>query len=73
MPKTKQAIRPRLRVSPSTLTCSYCKAKRGNDCGDTLRRQAAVHLERIEMAKLSDKIGALRTRAEKRRRANGGR
>jgi hypothetical protein len=70
MPKTKQAIPPRLRISLTTLTCPYCKAKRGIDCGYTSRDQVTLHIERIAMATLADKIGALRTRAEKRRRAN---
>jgi hypothetical protein len=73
VPKSQQAIPPRLRISPTTLTCPYCKAKRGNDCGHASRGLTALHSERIEMAALADKIGALRTRAEKRRRTNGAR
>jgi hypothetical protein len=73
MPKAQQAIPLRLRIRPTTLTCPYCKAKRGNDCGYTSRGRTSLHIERIEMAALADQIGALRTRAEKRCRTNGSR
>jgi hypothetical protein len=73
MAKAQQVIPPRLRVSPTSLTCPYCKAKRGKDCGYTPGGLTVLHIERIEMAALAEKIGALRTRAEKRRRTKGGR
>jgi hypothetical protein len=59
---------PRLRISPLSLTCPYCKAKRGVGCGEDTNVISTNHVERIEMAALADKVGALRTRAEKRAR-----
>jgi hypothetical protein len=73
MPKTiGTPLPPRLALSPFSLTCPYCKAKRGQECEDDLGGLPSTHLERIQMAGLADKMGNLRTRAEKRaRRANG--
>jgi hypothetical protein len=63
---------PRLPLSPFSLTCPYCKAKRGRECEDGSSAQPSTHLERIQMAGLADKMGNLRTRAEKRAgRSNG--
>jgi hypothetical protein len=63
---------PRLPLSPFSLTCPYCKAKRGRECEGNSSAQPSTHLERLQMAALADKMGNLRTRAEKRsRRANG--
>jgi hypothetical protein len=67
----KAPVPPRLPLSPFSLTCPYCKAKRGQECEDN-SSQPSTHLERVQMAALADKMGNLRTRAEKRaRRANG--
>ncbi len=72
MSRKKFPIPPRLPVSPLSLTCPYCKAKRGEDCGESSNGLGATHLERILMAALADQVGALRSRAEKRaRRAQG--
>jgi hypothetical protein len=73
MPKVMRfPLPPRLPLSPFSLTCPYCKAKRGQPCEDTSMGQPSTHLERIQMAALADKMGNLRTRAEKRaRRVNG--
>jgi hypothetical protein len=73
MPTTiKSLLPPRLPLSPFSLTCPYCKAKRGQECEDTSGAQPGTHVERIQMAALADKMGDLRTRAEKRaRHANG--
>jgi hypothetical protein len=74
MPKTiKTPLPPRLPLSPFSLTCPYCKAKRGRECEDNSGSQPSTHVERIQMAAaLADKMGTLRTRAEKRaRRTNG--
>jgi hypothetical protein len=75
MPKTiKLPLPPRLRLSPFSLTCPYCKAKRGQECEDNSNGEPSTHQERIQMAALADRMGDLRTRAEKRaRRANGNR
>jgi len=68
----KPPVPPRLPLSPFSLTCPYCKAKRGQECEDSSNGQPSTHLERVQMAALADKMGNLRTRAEKRaRRANG--
>lgn len=75
MPKTIEIpVPPRLALNPFSLTCPYCKAKRGQECEDDLAGLPGTHLERIQMAGLADKMGNLRTRAEKRaRRANDNR
>jgi len=68
----KLPLPTRMPLSPFSLTCPYCKAKRGQECEDNSGGQPSTHLERIQMAALADKMGNLRTRAEKRaRRANG--
>jgi hypothetical protein len=73
MQKTiKTALPPRLPLSPFSLTCPYCKAKRGQECEDSSNGLAVTHLERIQMAGLADKMGTLRTRAEKRARCGNG-
>lgn len=73
MPKTiETSLPPRLALSPFSLTCPYCKAKRGQECKDDFAGLPSTHVERIRMAGLADRMGNLRTRAEKRaRRANG--
>jgi hypothetical protein len=73
MPATiKIPLPPRLPLSPFSLTCPYCKAKRGQECEDNSSVQPSTHSERMKMAALADKMGNLRTRAEKRaRRSNG--
>jgi hypothetical protein len=73
MPKTvKTPLPPRLPLSPFSLTCPYCKAKRGRECVDNSNGQPSTHAERIQMAALADKMGNLRTRAEKRARRISG-
>jgi hypothetical protein len=64
-----EQIRERLPISPISLTCPYCKAPRGQDCTTSGGRFSVIHIERIKMAALADKMGALRNRAERRRRA----
>lgn len=69
MPNTKKPpLALRLPLSPSSLTCPYCKAKRGKECEDDFGGLPSTHLERIQMAALADKMGNLRTRAEKHAR-----
>jgi hypothetical protein len=68
----KIPLPPRLPLSPFSLTCPCCKAKRGQECEDNSSVQPSSHLERMQMAALADKMASLRTRAEKRaRRSNG--
>jgi hypothetical protein len=69
---TKTPPPPRLPLSPFSLTCPYCKAKRGQECEDNSSGQPSTHLERVQMAALADKMGNLRTRAEKRARHGNG-
>jgi hypothetical protein len=63
----------RLPLNPLTLTCPFCRAKRGQDCELSPSGLPVVHVERIEMAALADQMGVLRTKAEKRRAASPGR
>lgn len=67
MGNMRKTIPPRLPVSPLSLTCPYCKAERGTDCAGS-NGISVTHVERIQMAGLADKVGRLRTRAEKRAR-----
>jgi hypothetical protein len=46
---------PVLSVSPMSLVCPFCKAKRGQDCGTTSGGLAAVHVQRIKVAALINK------------------
>jgi hypothetical protein len=62
-------IPPRFRLSPLSLSCPYCKARRGQRCrenGESSASEAESHLERVQMASLADRMGALRSRAERR-------
>lgn len=68
----KLPLPTRLPLSPFSLTCPYCKAKRGQECEDGASGQPSTHWERIQMAALADKMGNLRTRAEKRARSANG-
>lgn len=64
----KLFLQQRLPVSPLSLTCPYCKAKRGKACTKSRGGLEAVHVERIEMAALADKMGELREKATRRRK-----
>ena len=59
---------PRLAVSPISLVCPLCEAERGEECKTSAGKFIAIHVERIEMAALYDKIGKLRYQSAKRRR-----
>jgi hypothetical protein len=67
MAKRKAVIPERLPVSPMRLTCPYCKSKRGQDCMTSAGTFSIIHLERIKMAALADKMGKLRDEAGRRR------
>ena len=54
------AIPERLPIGPMSLTCPHCKSKRGKDCTTTAGGFSAIHLERIEMAALADKMAVVR-------------
>lgn len=56
----------RLPVSPISLVCPLCKAKRGRDCTTSKGKLSVVHVERIAMAVLLGKIGALKDKSKKR-------
>jgi hypothetical protein len=63
-----EQIPERLPISPMSLTCPYCKSPRGEDCTTRAGTFSAIHVERIKMAALADKMGKLRDGAERRRR-----
>jgi hypothetical protein len=56
----------RLPISPMTLTGPRCKVKRGKDCMNTAGGFVAIHIERIQMAALTDQMGLLRDKAKRR-------
>jgi hypothetical protein len=56
----------RLPISPMTLTCPRYKVKRGKECMNTAGGFVAIHIERIQMAALSDQMGLLRDKAKRR-------
>jgi hypothetical protein len=68
----KAYISRRFRLSPLSLSCPYCKAKRGQRCSEDGGALSNSHEERSQMASLADRMGALRSRAERRaHRSNG--
>ena len=67
MPGKKAAV-PRLAVSPISLVCPLCEAERGEECKTSAGKFSAIHVQRIAMAALYDKIGELRDQCAKRRR-----
>jgi hypothetical protein len=58
--KPKRQLPNWLAISPISLTCPFCKVQRGKDCGYTSHGLGLVHVERVRMAALADKMGKLR-------------
>jgi hypothetical protein len=65
-PMPKKSVIPRLAVTPLSLVCPLCKAKRGRDCTISKGGPSVVHVQRIAMAALLDKMGVLRAKSAKR-------
>jgi len=62
----KKAAIPRLHVTPLSLVCPLCKAKRGKACSTANGGLSVVHVQRIAMAALADKMPVLRKKSPKR-------
>jgi hypothetical protein len=61
----RRAVPKRLPISPLSLTCPRCNAKRNQDCMTTSGGFAAIHIERIQMAALGGKVATLRNKTRR--------
>ncbi len=52
-----------LRISPLTLLCPYCGAKKGHDCATSKGGFAVLHVLRVKAAALLDVRAAARKRS----------